>query len=172
MREDGAMARPWSRKRGNHSDIASPPAEPSEAVRLDTADNAWWSQAELERVWAPKPIASSSAPRERDILAEHFGDDWRTNLGVDGATDDGDVLAEDVVAEGLVAEGLVNDPYTVLRVDPAATWDEIVAAHRREARVHHPDRLFGRSEAEKAQGEEHIRRINAAYQELRIRRGM
>ena len=60
----------------------------------------------------------------------------------------------------------------MLRVDPAATWDEIVAAHRREARVHHPDRLFGRSEAEKAQGEEHIRRINAAYQELRIRRGM
>ena len=59
----------------------------------------------------------------------------------------------------------------MLEVEPTATWEEIVAAHRHQARVHHPDRLFGQSEEEKAEGEDRIRVINAAYQELRIRRG-
>ena len=60
----------------------------------------------------------------------------------------------------------------MLEVEPTATWDEIVAAHRHQARVHHPDRLFGQSAEEKAAAEERIRVINAAYQELRVRRGM
>ena len=38
--------------------------------------------------------------------------------------------------------------------------------------MHHPDLLFGQSEEEKAEGEERIRVINAAYKELRVRRGM
>jgi curved DNA-binding protein CbpA len=38
------------------------------------------------------------------------------------------------------------------------------------ARLHHPDRLFGQSEDEVAAAEEQIRRINIAYQELRVRR--
>jgi hypothetical protein len=38
--------------------------------------------------------------------------------------------------------------------------------------VHHPDLLFGQSPEEKAESEERIRIINAAYKELRIRRGM
>ena len=60
----------------------------------------------------------------------------------------------------------------MLHVSEDATWDEIVAAHRHQARVHHPDRLFGQSEEEKAEGEERIRVINQAYQELHVRRGM
>ena len=59
----------------------------------------------------------------------------------------------------------------MLEVAPSATWEEIVAAHRHQARAHHPDRLVGQSEEEKAEGDERIRVVNAAYQELRVRRG-
>lgn len=65
-----------------------------------------------------------------------------------------------------------EDPYTVLRVEPTASWDEIVAAHRHLARRHHPDLLFGQSAEGKTASEERMRTINAAYKELRIRRGM
>jgi hypothetical protein len=55
-----------------------------------------------------------------------------------------------------------TDPYEVLGVARSAPWDQIVAAHKRLARQWHPD----------AGGdEEKIRRLNAAYAELRVRRG-
>jgi hypothetical protein len=159
------MARPWSRKRGEPSPTPKhirPDDEPVESVRLDTAENAWWAQSEVHKVWTPKPPSRPEPEPKRDILADHFGDDWRTNFGFDSEAADGPDEADDGPP----------DPYVVLQVDPGATWEEIVAAHRHQARVHHPDRLFGQSEEEKAEGEEHIRVINAAYKELRIRRGM
>ena len=108
------------------------------------------------------------APREeRDILAEHFGEDWRTNFLYTGPTEED--LEEERRREQQALDD--QDPYKVLQVCEDATWDEIVAAHRHQARVHHPDRLFGQSEEEKAEGEERIRVINQAYQELRVRRG-
>jgi DnaJ like chaperone protein len=119
----------------------------------------------VERAWRPKARARPESEPKPDILAEHFGADWRTNFGFDAA--------EVEEPDGLeTSPGDARDPYRVLEVEPDATWDEIVAAHRHQARVHHPDRLFGQSDDEKAEGEEQIRVINAAYQELRIRRGM
>jgi DnaJ like chaperone protein len=64
-----------------------------------------------------------------------------------------------------------SDPYAVLEIEATATWAEIVEAHRRMARRHHPDRLVGRSAVEIAAGEDRIRVINAAYADLRVRRG-
>jgi hypothetical protein len=166
------MARPWSRKRGGSSTHipkhAAPAAARTESVQLDADAHAWWSQSEVERVWRPKVRALPEAEPGRDILAEHFGDDWRTNFGID-APDDAE-LAEERSREQRAIDD--RDPYLVLQVNPTATWEEIVAAHRHQARIHHPDRLFGQSEEEKAEGEDRIRVINAAYQELRIRRGM
>ncbi len=159
------MARPWSRKHGgdpSHSSKHAKPAEEREkSVRLDAEDNAWWSQTEVERVWTPKVRGRPDEEPPRDILAEHFGDDWRTNF-----------LSPPTEEELAAERSDEQDPYRVLHVDPTATWDEIVAAHRHQARVHHPDRLFGQSAEEKADGEDRIRIINAAYQELRVRRGM
>ena len=60
----------------------------------------------------------------------------------------------------------------MLQVSDDAPWDVIVAAHRSQARAHHPDQLFGQSDDDRARGEERIRVINQAYQELRVRRGM
>lgn len=55
-----------------------------------------------------------------------------------------------------------DDPYLVLGVGHSAPWAQIVAAHKRLARTWHPD----------AGGDDdRIRRLNAAYAELRIRRG-
>ncbi len=55
-----------------------------------------------------------------------------------------------------------DDPYLVLGVRHSAPWEQIVVAHKRLARAWHPD----------AGGDdERIRRLNAAYAELRIRRG-
>jgi hypothetical protein len=153
------MARLWSRKRKGTDEPAPPAGEPPESVRLDGEDHAWWAQEAVTEAWRPRAPRAAPEP-ERDILAEHFGPDWRTSFGFTPSDD----VTED--------ESTEPDPYEVLDVDPSASWDEIIAAHRHQARVNHPDMLFGQSPEEKAEGEERIRIINAAYHELRIRRGM
>lgn len=158
---------PWSRKSPKAPQPAPPPpADPAEVVPLDDADHAWWARADVEDVWKPR---DRKPPREErpDILAEHFGEDWRTNfLGPDPMHD----VTDGSTSDPSPPEAL--DPYQVLEVSEDATWEEIVAAHRYQARVHHPDRLFGQSEAEKAESEDRIRVINQAYRDLQVRRGM
>jgi predicted DNA-binding protein (UPF0251 family) len=167
------MARPWSKKKSERKEdpapeASQPPARGTgESERLDDDSHAWWAQAEVEEVWKPRPRRKAQDDDKRDILAEHFGDDWRTNFLYTPPTE------EELEAARLreLQELEDQDPYKVLQVDESATWDEIVAAHRHMARVHHPDRLFGQSEDEKADSEERIRIVNQAYQELRVRRG-
>ena len=165
------MARPWSRKRVD--DPRRPKHlraedDPVDSVSLDAADHAWWSQTDVARAWEP-PLAGTGTETAtvRDVLAEHFGDDWRTSLGFDSSATE--ARLDERAMDEHVTQG--QDAYRVLEVAPSATWEEIVAAHRHQARAHHPDRLFGQSEEEKAEGDERIRVINAAYQELRVRRG-
>lgn len=158
------MRRLWGRWRRRRQPS---PSDATETVRLDGDDQAWWTQADVQQVWKPKVRRRPEPEPERDVLAEHFGDDWRTSFGFTALTEE--VLAAERAREQQAIDD--QDPYKVLQVDPSATWEEIVEAHRHQARVHHPDRLFGQSEEEKAEGEERIRVINAAYQELRVRRG-
>lgn len=160
------MARPWSRKGQEPPEQA---ADDDTSVVLDSDEHAWWTQREVTGAWSPRPQgASESTPEpERDILAEHFGADWRTSFGFTPAPDDTD--DEPAVDEDQEIDR--SDPYAVLEVSPEATWDDIVAAHRRQARRHHPDRLAGESAATLAAAEDRIRDINAAYQQLRVRRG-
>jgi len=163
------MGRFWSRwRRGSGVEPAPAAPDSTEPVDLEDDDHAWWTQGEVTEVWRPKRRrAEAEEPPPRDILAEHFGDDWRTSFGFTPPTE------EEVAAQAAREQQALDDedPYKVLDVDPGATWEDIVAAHRHQARVHHPDRLFGQSEEEKAEGEERIRVINAAFQELRVRRG-
>ena len=62
----------------------------------------------------------------------------------------------------------VTDPYELLGVSRRAPWPEINAAYKRRARAWHPD---GAPEDEQARRHELIRDLNAAYAELRVRRG-
>ncbi len=149
---------------------APPPAEPDasdEPVDLDDDEHAWWAQRDVATAWTPPapPPAEDDHEPERDVLAEHFGSDWRTSFGYPADAPPPPPPVEDATALD------TTDPYAVLEVDPSATWDAIVEAHRTMARRHHPDRLVGRSEAEVAAGESRIRTINAAYAELKVRRG-
>jgi len=164
----------WSRKRDKADGSAEESAvERAESVHLDDDEHAWWAQAEVDNAWKPRdrsrPEASSKGPsEERDILAEHFGDDWRTSFLYTPPSE------EELEEERRRAEQQIDDqdPYKVLQVSEGASWEEIVAAHRHQARVHHPDRLVGVSDEERERGEERIRVINQAYQELRVRRGV
>jgi hypothetical protein len=80
---------------------------------------------------------------------------------------DGDDDAVDAVSDRLPPPPEVDDPYEVLGIGRSASWERITAAHRRLARRWHPD---GADESEREQREELIRRLNAAYAELRVRR--
>lgn len=153
---------------GRRRDRDAPPQEPEavdEPVHLDGDEHAWWAQREVSTAWTPpehpEPSEEDTEP-ERDVLAEHFGADWRTSFGYPSDTVP-PPPAEDPVD--------TSDPYAVLEVDPSATWEDIVDAHRSMARRHHPDRLVGGTDAERAAGEARIRAINAAYAELKVRRG-
>ncbi|MGK2948467.1 MAG: J domain-containing protein [Acidimicrobiales bacterium] len=165
------MARSWFRKRRGGDDDTGPSRPGPDRAHLDDDEHAWWAQREVAEVWTPRPRrghdTEAKPDDERDILAEHFGDDWRTSFGFTEPT------AEELDAAAAAEQQALDDqdPYKVLQVDPTASWEEIVAAHRHQARVHHPDRLFGQSPEEVAAGEERIRVINAAYQELQVRRG-
>jgi hypothetical protein len=161
----------WSRKRDKADGPGDRPAdEQAESVHLDDDDHAWWAQADVDTAWKPKERTPTGPAEgeERDILAQHFGDDWRTTFLYTAPTEE--ELEEERRREQQRVDD--QDPYKVLEVDEDATWDQIVAAHRHQARVHHPDRLIGVSDEEKAAGEDRIRVINQAYQELRVRRGM
>lgn len=55
----------------------------------------------------------------------------------------------------------MRDPYEILGVDRSATQDEIKAAFRRQAQLHHPDKNPGDAGAQ-----ERFKQLNAAYQIL------
>lgn len=58
------------------------------------------------------------------------------------------------------------DPWQVLGLDIGADHDEVVAAYRRFAREHHPDRVGDVSPAEQAAAAERMARANHAYELL------
>lgn len=145
--------------------------DPDETVALDDDAHAWWAQRPAEDLWRPRDDPPTAPEPERDVLAEHFGADWRTSFGFDPPppVPPGSPSAEpDEGASDLPDEG---DAYAVLGVEPTATWEEIVAAHRALARRHHPDRVASAGADAVAAAEDRIVRVNAAYAELRIRRG-
>jgi hypothetical protein len=61
-----------------------------------------------------------------------------------------------------------TDPYQLLGIDRRADWAAITSAYKRRARAWHPD---GAPADEQARRHELLRDLNAAYAELRVRRG-
>jgi preprotein translocase subunit Sec63 len=58
----------------------------------------------------------------------------------------------------------------VLGLTAAASWDEIILAHRTLARRFHPDKVATLDEASRYVAEEIMFRVNGAYRELKVRR--
>ena len=160
------MAPRFSRRRRDEPEDHDASGSDADNASLDSDEHAWWAQREIDAVWTPRDDPTQEplreAERERDVLAEHFGDDWRTSFGFDSPAPP----ALEAEVEPLDR----NDPYAVLEIDPTAEWKDIVNARRRLARRHHPDRVSGKSDDEIRASEDRIRAINAAYAELKVRR--
>lgn len=165
------VPRPHKRRR----DGEAAGAEDDEgSVDLDAEEHAWWAQRPTEQAWTPRPQPVADDQPPRDILAEHFGADWRTSFGFDPPPADAGPHPPEPASEpgpGTDPPSVDSDPYAVLGVAEGATWEEIVAAHRALARSHHPDLVAQRPEAERTAAEDRIRQVNIAYQALRVRRG-
>lgn len=76
--------------------------------------------------------------------------------------------AADDAARAPLPTGRTTDPYELLGVSRRAPWADITAAYKARARAWHPD---GAPVDEQARRHELIRELNAAYAELRVRRG-
>ena len=63
-------------------------------------------------------------------------------------------------------------PYAVLGVARDADDEAVRAAYRRRIAQHHPDRLGDADAAARAAAEGEAARINAAWEQIRARRGM
>lgn len=133
-----ASPRPPRRRRGE--DLPEPE---DDDVRLDADEHAWWAQRTTEQVWTPRERPAAEEAPARDVLAEHFGADWRTSFGFDPPPRGGDAETDAEPGPATAVDPphavVADDPYAVLGVTPEATWEEIVAAHRSAARANHPD---------------------------------
>jgi DnaJ-domain-containing protein 1 len=155
----------WNRSRrsdGDKQGVADP-----EFVSLSDEDHAWWAaREELERAWAPaaRPVddgeGGDDKPHNLSEFQKKFSSeslfDWAE--GTDTFTDGEPELPR-----------APDDPFGVLGVPSTATWDEVVAAHRQLAKQHHPDRLQEAGDDQRAESENTMRQVNAAYRELRER---
>jgi hypothetical protein len=127
--------------------------EPEEFVDLRAPEHAWWAARPTDPFAPPEPEPEPEPPAAEEVAPETLAEDFP----------DLEIPVE------LGAVGI--DPYLVLRLPPTATWEEIVSNYRRLARWWHPDGLGAAAEWGRAACEDKIRQLNAAYSELRIRRG-
>jgi DnaJ-domain-containing protein 1 len=127
-------------------------------VNLGGEEHAWWAgREELDSNKAPsghskhKPVVEEP---KRNTFEDYFSTeslfDWTGS------------------ADSIFDE---TDPYVVLGLPASASWDEISGAHRRLAKLHHPDRLMNATEEERENSDRRIRELNIAYMELRRRKG-
>ena len=133
------------------------PEEDEDSVHI-AEEHAWW--ANREELDSNKIPSGRTKKKEADEQPKHsaFEDYFSTESLFDWSGDQGNIFDE-------------SDPYVVLGLPPSASWEEISAAHRRLAKLHHPDRLVNASPEEREASDRRIRDLNVAYMELRRRKG-
>jgi DnaJ-class molecular chaperone len=149
----------WEKRR-RRKDEARPDAkdENDGNVHLDDQEHAWWaSRDELDSNKAPSG-RSKHKPVEDEVKRNTFEDYFSTESLFDWTGSQDSIFDE-------------TDPYVVLGLPPSASWDEISAAHRRLAKLHHPDRLVDPTPEQAETSDRRIRELNVAYMELRRRKG-
>jgi DnaJ-domain-containing protein 1 len=130
-----------------------------ESVQINGAEHAWWAERdELETGQVPHGRKRRTPPPPPGPKRSAFEAYYSSESLFDWSGDAVGVLDE-------------TDPYVVLGVPVSATWDEIISAHRRLAKLHHPDRLVDATDEQRESGNERIRELNIAYMELRRRKG-
>lgn len=134
------------------------PPEEDDNVHMDGEEHAWWAgrdELDSDRV----PHGRTKQPTvENEPKRNTFEDYFSTESLFDWTGAEGGIFDE-------------TDPYVVLGLPASATWEQITAAHRRLAKLHHPDRLVHANAEEREASDRRIRDLNVAYMELRRRKG-
>lgn len=144
-------------------------------VDLDDDVDSWWTGRGAEE--AASPQTSDLGPRTAEEVREAFK---RKRRKPESAGKSGGAFSDYYSADSLFttvtdesADGELfdpDDPYVVLGVPATSTWEQITAAHRRLARLHHPDRVQGAPDEEQRKSADRMSAVNLAYAELRRRR--
>lgn len=152
-------------------------ADQSDADNVDLSqdEHAWWANGRVQSAPGlvndpadPAPTPPKPGPHEPWDYTDVFAAD------VDGAIDrefgpgaaDGAQAAD---ARNLAEVFAEESAYRALGLEPGASWDDVVTAHRRLAKRFHPDRLISADEATRRDGEQQMIEANAAYETLRQR---
>ena len=139
----------------------------NESISLEDDDHAWWAaRDELKRAWQP-PKKKHSAGAGDSSADGRPASQFEQKYSSESLFNWADGPEPDALTHG--GQGTLLDPYSVLGLQPGASIAEVVAAHRSLAKTYHPDRQFEASEEERIAAGQTIRRINAAYEELRSR---
>lgn len=170
----------WGRRkaRGDAPAASSPGSPGPDAGDVtDDAANAWWTGRNDPKKETDTELDSHLGPKTADEIRESFK---RKRGRPEPEAKPHGAFAEYYSADSLfttvdddsVSSGEFNpdDPYVVLGVPASANWDQIVSAHRRLAKLHHPDRLLDAAPDDREKSEERMAEINLAYAELRRRR--
>ncbi|WP_436795183.1 J domain-containing protein [Actinospongicola halichondriae] len=175
-----AMRKRWDRKRRerrpdapvdtvpDRRDPATRPHDDELSSRLDAVSSRFVhppSPEELRAAFGRRPVDEAPAPRSEDFVSSFPAE----TLFVPTIDDPVEIPSE-VDDRSRTRGDYYYDPddaWAVLGVRPGASWSEITAAHRRLAKVHHPDRLLDASDEHRATSEASIRDINVAYSVLR-----
>ncbi len=132
---------------------------------LGEDEHAWWARREEINAVPRGDRRNVEEPPPADST---FNDYWTAESLFDEppATLRSEPAPEDVPAEP--AHGMDLDAaHLVLQVPIGADWDDITAAHRRLAKLYHPDRLVELSAEAQDVGRQRMAEINAAHASLR-----
>ncbi len=137
-------------------------------ARLDAVSSTYArppTAEELRAAFGRKRVAEQPAPRHEDF-ASAFPADSLFVPTIDEPIEIPSELEDRSKSRGDYYYD-PDDAWAVLGVARGATWSEIAAAHRKLAKVHHPDRLLDATHDEREASEAAMRNINVAYSVLR-----
>jgi len=155
----------------------------SDTADLSESEHAWWATGRVQHTYGFGPDATPPAETATETAAAAaaadtsaptdfqpwtFDDVFAAKVDTEISADEQDPVGS--FAPRDLAEVFVEEAaYRALGLQPGATWDDVVLAHRQIAKRFHPDRLVHADDAARTEGEEQMRCANAAYEELRQR---
>ncbi len=171
------MRKRWESKRRGHRDETNPgkrddrapqPEDEELQTRLDAVTS------RFDRPPTPEELRAAFARKSTDAKPSTAQQNFASSFPVDSLfvpTIDEPIEIPSEFDDRSKSRGDYyydpDDAWAVLGVAPGAVWSDIAAAHRKLAKVHHPDRLLDATHEEREASEAAMRNINVAYSVLR-----